>query len=1491
LTRSLDSRLNGRMGPKIRFRQSDANHPDVALLEHLLVGRQELADIRELQYLAQLGGGYSPCRVYVMQPVCQRTTRNVLIFKLGPRSEIEEEAIRKTVVASHVGPENTVHLIEKFLDDDNGVLIFDYAGYSGKPPQDLLSVLARPEATQAVESTVRIIEQWASECDWRRDNVAHQISQWMASKLGQLPEAIQATEDFRSLYSPDFGEAYANPYYYLQHQTKSLDLVCPFAFTHGDLNFRNVLFNVAPGSVPDVATPLIIDFRHAGVEQYAIVDLAKLEAGIRYEHSPRFDGIEGLQQVVTLLASSRTALELGHAPESLTDKRLQELWRCMATIRRATSALFKSHPESRPCYWLTLASYAMSVATYQKLPEPARHLAFLDAAALFTRYFVEREPTAPQRLLPIHRTLSPPVLDVKGPLEEYRNLPILMTSLREGNSIFVVGPGYGKTSGVEPLLAFLQRVYKDVVGEPSAIASRTVLLEALARRVPRQRIAQAIRERVASWGPDKDASELALVKPAAVLNVHYHARTLSLARQVSLSGEVCRIDTTEDAVFHMDEIAAGVTPYLAINGDCESKPDDLVLTSGDRRHRTQCIQIVADALARRNRLLALVFWKCEELPVDELLDIRDQLGSTSALNIETFYLTDQDDEQRDATLDAVAVWRVRRTLREIASVCGTTDSSDAAQAAISWRTEDSIYSLPDISRLSRGLVFPYDELGNVSGQMIMTEPSEYLIGNPPTQVDIDDGRVVRRPVVEQELMPAVRDAISSRESRIRPVLVSGRAGAGVSSVLCLAANALARDASAPVFVVARSATRGNMEWSNVVGILAEISKETKRPCILIIDASAGSANDIEVIARVADDRPLDLVLLIGGRTELVDDLVDRSGMSEFRRVIVSDALDQRECAALARILRHNGYAQLKSQSELEQQLGKTRFLLAAIYEATDRSNRKFSEIILHEYRRYDSDQLVQRAYRIICTMSWLGEPVSQFWLLKALGDYGRNDAMRILSRLSDDVVVEYPRKIVGELGDGEPWISARHRIIAEEVLRVAVPEPQHRLLDVESLIASANMASQSEGAIVAGILMHKGPLAKWIRESFQDSPAEQCRRLEGLYRHAISGPMNPQTEIHVRQHFALAMRSFDRHDDALEQAQCALALDRSNPASLHILGLVHERRALYSWRRFVQSQGEATDALVAAERHEVEALEFFASVRDQVPTDEHGYESEVRYYVRKQGVLLSLSTDKVAAPLKRASDQLFTGLWLTKRAEANVTASRLTVLPETKARLLSAIGEFKQALQLLQEQLRDAKDPVRVVQIQRGLVATYLQCDMHEDAVRTITSLVDGGEHDASLFLMRDDALCSLRRALAEREALLRPSAEEWNRREVQTLLRWAEICLYKSDWNEASRVLRRADDAAQIRMSTFQRDEVKGFLKSDPYGANARRLEGVVSRMAHSSEGIVTFSGCSRGIQFFLDRDRGKIHIGDHVTFGVVWRLRGLRAVGLELSGRTRSQ
>jgi hypothetical protein len=102
------------------------------------------------------------------------------------------------------------------------------------------------------------------------------------------------------------------------------------------------------------------------------------------------------------------------------------------------------------------------------------------------------------------------------------------------------------------------------------------------------------------------------------------------------------------------------------------------------------------------------------------------------------------------------------------------------------------------------------------------------------------------------------------------------------------------------------------------------------------------------------------VVVAGGRKDVID-LVDAKKIPCVNRFEIADSLRQDEWRILAGILHKNGFCTNVGIDVLVNRLATAKYLLPAIYEATDRMNRKFAEIVAHEYRRYDGDSLIQRS--------------------------------------------------------------------------------------------------------------------------------------------------------------------------------------------------------------------------------------------------------------------------------------------------------------------------------------------------------------------------------------------------------------------------------------------------------------------------------------------------------------------------------------------------
>src|SRR5215217_4823655 len=78
------------MVPKITFPQSEANNPDAGILERLLSG---LPKLRYLRGQFRIGGGFSSCRVYIMQAEFSGAAKQPWSVKVGPRAEIQPQVL------------------------------------------------------------------------------------------------------------------------------------------------------------------------------------------------------------------------------------------------------------------------------------------------------------------------------------------------------------------------------------------------------------------------------------------------------------------------------------------------------------------------------------------------------------------------------------------------------------------------------------------------------------------------------------------------------------------------------------------------------------------------------------------------------------------------------------------------------------------------------------------------------------------------------------------------------------------------------------------------------------------------------------------------------------------------------------------------------------------------------------------------------------------------------------------------------------------------------------------------------------------------------------------------------------------------------------------------------------------------------------------------------------------------------------------------------
>lgn len=1461
----------------VRFRQSQANNLDRHVLEALLT---QVPGLSAVDVRAPLLGGYSGCRLYLALATFSKPAPIAWLLKVGPRDEIEAEDKGYLVAKAHVSAPRIIGRVAVCLDKEHGVIIYDYAGFTGRNPIDLDRALQKFQSVESLTSVVQVVEEWSQHPTWSRIHLSQLLKEWTSSKLDQLPDTLISARDLQSINSPDFGEVYANPSYYLARDIPRLEVDCPVSFVHGDLNFHNVLFNVDTDNSIDLKNPLFIDFRHAAQDKVSVLDLAKLESCIRYQTLGKIESLEDLNQRVTFLAATRERLEFRNPPDVITDKRLQDLWRCLQKVRNSAVRLLRS-PEAELAYWIPLIAYGISASTYSQLPLEIRHLTYLDTAAIFTKHIQARDTAAVQVVLRAHERLSPPVVSPSSPsfADTYR--PMLLRSLERGYAVLVIGGVYGKTAGFEPLNQFVPWLFKDLTSEDAPAVAPETLLEIISRRKPRYEIARAIQSRIGRWGLPKERKDLDGINWAAIINWHFHDdpyRALLPAAK-----DLIRVDSMEQAVENVDLVKRGSAAYFPLLGDVASIPSALSLTPGDRRERWETLVEIARALELRQHPISIVFWRCESVPIDDLPKIRGNFSSQISVPVDSYFLTDQDDELRDHALAALDIWRVHATLAELKEGLSTPPEEAHGSLRVAWQLNDVIFTLPDIARLSRGLVRPFSDLRAIG--VATSDSDDFLLGAPATEDDILDGRIVRRKILDTEILPAIRSLLEGKDRHLRSLLIEGRAGAGVTTLLCLAAHAISKNQWAPVYIAAKPAGTAIEEWSEAGKILGEISKTIHRPVVLFVDATNSSWRDVEVLSNGVLDQGGEIVPILGGRKDLLRALVRDVSPRFYQRIEVADTLSEEEWSSLARILHQNGYSSRLTTEELASRLASVGQLLPAIYQATDKMNRKFREIVAYEYHRYDSDALVQRAYRFVCYLGAFDLNISQYWLLKALGDQRLSDAVRVLGRLSDDIVI-YSDETGGK--EADILIGPRHRLIAEEVLNIAVPDPHHRLSDLRQLIATANLASFSEGMKIAHLLLHRGPLLTWLAEAFADNRFALKDESLRLYEVALDNqPIYPRVEVTIRQHHALTLRFHRQADDALEEIKRAITMEPNNTATIHIAGLIHVDRALAGWEGFREEKGETQETLSHALGNEQDALEFFRLARRREPTAEYGYEPEARYFNTKLRILRrpGRENDETAKLLEEAELQVASSLSLLRSAEALIPKDQLLESPKTKALLLHSLGDTQQALDIIIEEIKRSADPVRVSRLKRAAASLAAESDQLPLCVSLYEELIATGEHDAATYLLLDNALREQAASLNRRIRWLRESAQSWNRNDIETLMRFAEVLLYDEDWSSAVKMLSRADQLAAGDLSAFQRDHVRSVIKSDGlYGTIDRRFEGRIARLWKPFEGQIELHGKGIGLFFRSTPDlSGKLAVGDKVVFAVGLRIRGLRALGMD--------
>jgi tetratricopeptide (TPR) repeat protein len=1455
--------------------QSEANLPHAPEI-HDLVAQIPSPALAQLDCLFRLQGGFSESRIYVALAHLGNTIANrPWIIKIGPKDEIRADYEGVTLAKNFLGHASIASPIHHVEGATLGLLALDYGAYEGRPPLTLEAVMERAEAEDAARATVDAVSAWIATPTWRSCNASQWLRDCCKSRIERLPSSIQETATYRTIYSSDFGAAFSNPLYYLTRDMKRRDVRVPFGFSHGDLNLRNVLFSRTSDGTIDSQHPVFIDFSHAKADQVALYDLARLEASLRYQSLKHITDHRVHADTITFLASSRSDVALSPLPDNCKDKWLQTLWRSIRPVREATRKILQSAISTTPdvhiIYWAALIAEAIRLATYQQLPLEIRHLAYADASAIFTRHFQERESTE-HFTFAAHSQFSPSVITrASAPLRAQPRLPLLVQSIQKNQALLLIGPGYGRTGGVENFLAFAQRLFNQVTKQDAPPLSASFIFESLQRNSSRQQIQKAIKERTKSW-TDSDDALFATLPWTAVLNYHFHA--LPYDRwSASAHGDPHRVDSLGDIVRLTDEIATGARVYLPLHGDIHSVPDNLRLSAANRREAEQSLGAFSRAIEQRQASLSLVLWKCEDLSLEDLAEIRNNLFLDLTVGCDVFYMSEQGDPVRDEALRLLDIDRLpiaMSQLVEIAAAAPRADSiEDTGIDALKWSNGVQTYNLPNLQRYSRGMLRAF------SGGMLQDadEREDFLLGAAARAKDIADGRVIRRRILEDSLLPSIRGLLNESERGYRAVVVSGRAGSGISTLLCHAAYEIGEEKAGPVIVADTRLARGLKEWEDAGRLLAEVSKLVHGPVILFAEATDSILGSLMQSFKACIEGGGRLVVVLGGRREsLLKNIPAEARDLYYVQVSVGDKLSRQEWLALARVLHRYGFRKEMSPADLAERMEKVGRLLPALFEATDGLNRKFRDIVAYEYSSFRHDAVVQRAYRLICTIGAFDVPMSQYWLLKALGDRGLHEARRILTALSEDIVVH------AEGNGDDVQVAPLHRIIAEEVVAIATPDAGERLKDLEQLISTANMASQKQGMAVAALLYTKGPLVAWVRSKFLGR--RECdERLRSLYTVALSnGPFHPQVELHIRQHFALHSKNSERFDDALSQLRRCQDLEPDNMATMHIMGMVHESRATAAWRAYAQNASPESQRRAVSD--ETDALEFFRNVRDARPTQEHGYESEARYYKKK---VLALRSGSVPPDLERAArEQVYHGLYLLRVAEARVPKAELMETPQTRANLLGLAGDLQSAIDQLQHTYAGSGDPVQRIRLLRTIAALQMESGQWADATASWQTLLNDGERNAALYLSLDDCLAALSTPATRRADVFRDSALEYNRWDIETQIKWAELMLMVGRFGEAESALRRASDLSLDSMSVFERDRVRGILRE---GGARRMFAGRVARLLRQDEGYLSCPTLGRDVWFRASQElRGRLKIGDRVQFALAWRVRGLRALDVRV-------
>jgi tetratricopeptide (TPR) repeat protein len=1481
----------------VSFQPSIANLPDANTIRELL---QQVPRVTSVRQTARLTGGFGASRIYLAQITAGAGAHGSWILKVGPTSDLalEYEGYHHGKVAVHA--DNIVTALHFLKGANESLLVYDYVHSEGPGPKDLDWVLSSVDAELALKAVLGVVDSWTSTPSWQEINLGEQLRAWVLDKTAQLPPFILESQGYSAINCPDFAHPFSNPIYHITRTLPRRVGRFPSSFTHGDLNLRNVLFPSNSVNKPIVDRPKFIDFRFAG-DQLAVVDYAKLEACLRYGSIRELRDQTDLAQTVAFLYNSSQGLTLEHPPEILHgNSELLARWRLLQEVRRSALRLLKNE-ETAACYWTALMSYALTFCTYEGVSAAAKRLIYIDAAAIFTRIFKPVDMKGRQLLMQVDPQLSTAIDFEPATAKAAALSAMLGRSISEQRCILFVGSYWGRTSGVEGLPLFFQRLHKDLGSDAPPSSSTRVLLESLSRRHPRRRISQAVKERLVKWSMPDDAEATFKHPWAAVISGHYHS--FSRKRLLEQHPKLTRIDSAQTLAQHIEDGSEDSLLYFPLFADDESTPETSVLSPRDYQLRLDLVRQLSAEVQRRHRPLSLLFWKCEELPEDLLMEFRDALASGTTSPVDIYYITDTDDNIRDATLDAIGIGRIRGLMSDVP--VSETVLEEISIWGSRWRRGDVVVNLPDVGRLSKGLLEMFDTLGRLVSISAASGPEEFLLGAPVSRDDIAAGRVVKRRVVGEEIVPAIQSAFVSKRESIRVVTVYGRAGAGVSTALCYAAHMIASLEMAPILVAARTAGYRRQEWQDAGRLCAEISQLAKRPAVVFIEVVEDPDGQLEAFAEGVAERRGEVVVVIGGRTDVVAGIKAKFNLNNDRHVQVRDEIDDDEATALATILHDNGYSLHLGKHELASRIKRSEVLLPAIYEATDKKNRKFKEIVAYEYHCYDREQSTQKAYRMICLLGALGRKINQYWLLKSIGTTSVHDAAFIFDRLSGDIVKEHEQTPAREQAadakaakeghsvqlEPDLLFGPRHRLIATEVLEIAYADPEHRLIDLRTLIRAANMASRQEGGTVAALLVRKSPLMEWMKEQFGGRPEALFSESANLYEEAINNvPIAPIVEIILRQHYALLHRWHYHYDEAIAQAEAAFRIDPENTASIHVLGLAHDARAIDAWKRVARNP-EDREAIAKAFADEREARTFFKQSRLVQPRQEYGYESEARYLRKRHDALNVLNVGGMSPTVhdlvREATRGLYVALELLREAAARVPEHEQKESGPTRAIVLAKIGNVKDALLIVESELTSIKaDPIRRIGVLRVAATLAAEAKMWEECRGYLTRAISEGEHGAATYLLLDEALEHLGLS-DERIRYLRQSAEEWNTEDVDTLVRWAGICLEARDWDRAVRSLRIADDVGRRqRMSHFERERVCGRIRTKGLGQSALvRFVGVVERLFRGFDGQVKVEGAGISIYFRVEDDiSGSLEIGTRLSFGVAWRVAGIRAIGVRV-------